>query len=79
MVDTDMRDRGLIMALLLQLKIKELFVQSVINPAQGQKDPPEQGLTSKYHDIGASATYAQIVSGHGERRASLVFTQSRLL
>ena len=56
LVDTDKRDRGLIniMALLLQLKMKELFVQSVVNPAQGHKDPPEQGLTSKYPDIGAS-------------------------
>ena len=65
-----MRDRGLILAHLLQLKIKELFVQR------------GRGLTSMYHDIvqniGASATYAQIVSGHGERRASLVFTQSHL-
>ena len=41
-----------------------------------------RGETSKYLDfvqnIGASATYAQIISGHGGRRASLVVAQSRL-
>ena len=42
MVYSDMRDRSLIMALLLQPMIKELFMQSVINPAQGHEDPPEQ-------------------------------------
>ena len=40
-----------------------------------------RGETSKYQDfvqnIGASATYALITSWHGERRASLVVTQSR--
>ena len=41
-----------------------------------------RGETTKYQDfvqnLGASLTYAQMVSGHGGRRLSLVATQSRL-
>ena len=54
-------------------------VQTIPEPRRSTR--AGRGETSKYQDFVqniASATYAQMVSGHGGKRASLVVTQSHL-